>query len=95
MSWTIREILDGTDELADRFEALDASQLEEVPVAECLLARAARQRERSENRFLDALGKARADGTTWDRIGEILDISGAEAQRRYRTRIDEPEAVRS
>lgn len=92
--WTIQEILDNADELADRFEALDPSQLEEVPVAECLLARAARQRTRSEEQFLDSLEKALADGTTWDRVGEILGISGREAQQRYGTEIDESEAVR-
>ena len=46
MKWTYEEILDRSDELADRFEAFDPDAAEEVPVAEYLLARAVRQRAR-------------------------------------------------
>ena len=38
------EIVERSEELAARFEAFDLDAAEEVPVAEYLLARAARQR---------------------------------------------------
>ena len=46
--WTYDEILERCDELAARFEAFDLDAAEEVPVADYLKARAARQQARSD-----------------------------------------------
>ena len=83
MPWTLQEILDHADELADRFEAFDPAEAEEVPVAEYLLQRAARARVRSHAQFVEALTTALEAGTSWTRIGEILGISSDEAEQRY------------
>lgn len=83
MGWTIRQILDNADELADRFEAFDPSLAEEVPVHEYELRRAARATSRRHPRIVEAVATARRAGTTWTRIGEILGISGPEAERCY------------
>ena len=83
MGWTIRKILDNADELAERFEAFDPSLAEEVPVHEYELRRAAGAANRRHSRVVGAVATARRAGTTWTRIGEILGISGPEAERCY------------
>ncbi len=50
MKWTRDEIAKHADQLADRFEDFDPAEAMEVPVAEYLLARAARERDRREAR---------------------------------------------
>ncbi len=82
------EILERSDELAARFEAFDLDAAEEVPVAEYLLARAVRQRARSERHVVEAVQAALEDGTSWDRIGQILGVAGQEAKARYRTVVE-------
>ena len=83
MQWTLQEIIDHADELADRFEAFDPAEAEEIPVAEYLLQRAVRARVRSQAQFVEALTTALEAGTSWARIGEILGISSSEAEQRY------------
>ncbi len=83
MKWTYEEILDRSDELADRFEAFDPDTAEEVPVAEYLLARAVRQRAKNEGQVVEAVQAALEDGTSWNRIGQILGVSSQEAKDRY------------
>ena len=77
------EILSQADELAAWFENVDRSDLEEAPVAEYLLKRAARNRARCEREIADAVERARADGATWHRIGEILGLDEREARETY------------
>ena len=77
------EILERSDELAARFEAFDLDAAEEVPVAEYLLARAARQRARNERQVAEAVQAAQEDGTSWNRIGQILGVTGQEAEGCY------------
>ena len=77
------EILERSDELAARFEAFNLDAAEEVPVAEYLLARAVRQRASSERQVVEAVQAALEDGTSWNRIGQILGVPGQEAKARY------------
>ena len=77
------EIHSQADELAAWFEGVDPSELEEVPVAEYLLKRAARTRALCEREIADAVKRARADGATWHRIGEILGLDEREACEKY------------
>ena len=83
MGGTTQQIIDMADELADRFEAFDPSLAEEVPVQEFELRHAARATRMSHERIAEGVAKARLAGTPWSRIGEILDLSGPEAERRY------------
>ena len=80
---SVEEILSQADELAAWFEGVDPSELEEVPVAEYLLKRAARTRALCEREIADAVKRARADGATWRRIGEILGLDEREARETY------------
>ena len=99
MPQTPRELIDDAkatgdwNAVADWFENFDWSQAEEIPVGELLLEQTVRSRNSSERQFAEAVAAARARGTSWDRIGEMLAISGSEAQQRYGTEIDETEAV--
>ena len=83
MPRSIQEILDHTDELAQRFEDYEPQPGDERPVEEYLLERAALARARSERQILDAVTTARANGTSWQRIGELLGTSAQAAQQRY------------
>ena len=83
MSWTLEQILDRADELADRFEAFDPSEADEIPVAEYLLHRAVRASPKDQSHLIEAVTAAREAGTSWIRIGEILGVSGRDAQQWY------------
>lgn len=83
MPKSLRWILDHADELADRFEAFDPELASEVPVHEHLLERAALARAQCERDIVEAVKDARANGTSWLRIGEILGTSAQAAQQRY------------
>lgn len=80
---SVEEILSQADELAAWFEGVDPSELEEVPVAEYLLERAARARMLCEREVAQAVGEARASGASWRRIGEILGSDEREARETY------------
>lgn len=54
-----------------------------VPLEEYLLQRAALQRARGERQIVDAVTGPRAEGITWQRIGELLGTSAQAAQQRY------------
>ena len=83
MPRSIQEILDHSDQLAERFEDYDPEPGDERPVEEYLLQRAALERARSERQIVDAVTGARAKGITWQRIGELLGTSAQGAQQRY------------
>ena len=99
MSKTIRELINDArasgdwNAVADWCETYDWSQADEIPISEFDLWRAVRMGGHGEDRVVGAVAAARAGGTTWDRIGEIVGISGPEARQRYGTAIDETEAV--
>ena len=84
MPRSIQEILDHADELAKRFEEYEPDLDDERPVAEYLLQRAALARARSERQIVEAVTAARAEGISWQRIGELLGTSAQAAQQRYR-----------
>ena len=84
MPRSIQEILDHADELAKRFEEYEPDPDDERPVAEYLLQRAALARARSERQIVEAVTAARAEGISWQRIGELLGTSAQAAQQRYR-----------
>ena len=77
------EILAEADEIAAWFENLDPSQVEQGPVSEYLLERAVRARAQCEREIASAVSKARSDGATWCRIGEILGLDEQEARETY------------
>ena len=83
MPRSIQEILDHADELAQRFEDYEPQPGDDRPVEEYLLERAALARARSERQILDAVTAARANGISWQRIGELLGTSAQAAQQRY------------
>ena len=99
MSKTIRELINDArasgdwNAVADWCETYDWSPAEEIPIGEFVLWRDVRMRGHGEGRVVEAVAAARTDGTTWDRIGEILGIAGPEARQRYGAEIDETEAV--
>ena len=99
MPQTVGELIDDAkasgdwNAVADWFENFDWSQAEEIPISEFVLWRDVRMGGHGEDRVVEAVAAARAGGTTWDRIGEILGISGPEARQLYGTAIDETEAV--
>ena len=84
MPRSIQEILDHADELAKRFEEYEPDPNDERPVAEYLLQRAALARARGERQIVEAGIAARAEGISWQRIGELLGTSAQAAQQRYR-----------
>ena len=65
----------------------------EIAVGEFLLERTVRSRDSNEHQVIEAVSAARARGTTWDRIGEILGLSSQEARERYGAEIEDTEAV--
>jgi hypothetical protein len=83
MPRSIQDILDHADELAKRFEDYEPSEDDERSVEEYLLRRAALSRARSEREIVDAVARARAEGISWNKIGEILGTSAQAAQQRY------------
>lgn len=83
MKRTREEIAKHADQLADRFEDFDPAEALGIPATEYLLARAVRERARSEREVTAAVSAALEAGTSWPRIGRILGTSGREAQLRY------------
>ena len=99
MSKTVRELINDArasgdwNAVADWCETYDWSQAEEIPISEFALWRDVRMGGHGEDRVVEAVAAARAGGTTWDRIGKSLGISGPDARQRYGAEIDEAEAV--
>ena len=83
MPRSIQEILDHADQLAQRFEDYEPQPGDERPAEEYLLERAALARARGERQIVDAVTAARANGVSWQRIGELLGTSAQAAQQRY------------
>lgn len=79
------------DAVADWCESFDWSDGEDIPVAEFYLGCAAAARPRNEPQITEAVSAARANGTSWTHIGQILGTSPQAAQRQYCRLIDTPE----
>lgn len=71
------------DGVADWCEAFDWSEALEIPVAEFFLGCEAEVRPINEPQLLEAMSAARASGTSWERIGEILGLSAQDAKDRF------------
>lgn len=82
------------DAVADWCEAFDWSEGEEIPVAEFYLGCAAATRPRDEAQIIEAVSAARAAGTPWTRIAEILNTTPQAAQDRYTPLIEPAEPAR-
>lgn len=82
------------DAVADWCESFDWSEGEDIPVAEFYLGCAAAARPRNESQIIETVSAARANGTSWTRIGQILGTSSQAAQEHYCHLIDNPEPVR-
>ncbi len=83
-------ILDHADELADRFEAFDASAATDIPVHEYLLERSLRTSRGDDVEIARAIAAARRSGTAWSRIGQIMEMSANEAEQWYRDAVGPP-----
>lgn len=82
------EVSGDWDEVADWCEAFDWSETQEIPVAEFYLGCAAEVRPINEPQLLETISAARANGTSWERIGEILGLSAPVAEDRYDSLIE-------
>ena len=76
------------DAVADWCETFDWTEGEEVPVAEFYLGCAVAARPRNESQIVEAVSAARASGTSWDRVGEILSLSAQSTKERYEPLLD-------
>lgn len=86
MPRTLQEIVDHDEELADRFEAYEPSELDHIPLdveAERRLTRAVRLRAAAEREIAENVELGRRHGMTWRRIGYVLGTSAQAAQKRY------------
>ncbi len=83
MKWTHAVTVDQCDDIADHMESFDPSEGEVVPGVEYLLIRAARRQSVDAAELVKSVAEARAAGTTWARIGEILGLDAAGAEQRY------------
>ncbi|MCY3889481.1 MAG: hypothetical protein OXG50_06245 [bacterium] len=79
------------DAVADWCEAFDWSEGEEIPVSEFYLGCAAATHPRDEAQITEAVSAARAAGTPWPRIAEILDTTPQAAQDHYTPLIETAE----
>lgn len=77
--------------LADRFEAMGPEDFDQrfisEPVARFEAALDAQRR--ADDQMLEAVAGLRADGLSWVTIGQLLDITGEGARKRYGDRIPE------
>lgn len=63
------------DTVADWCENFDWSGAEEIPVAEYYLGCAAATHPQDESQLIEAVSAARAAGTPWPRIAQILNTT--------------------
>lgn len=84
MKWSHADTVDRCDEIADYMESFDPSEGEVVRGVEYLLIRAARRQSADAAELAESVAEARAAGTTWARIGEILGLDADVAEQRYR-----------
>lgn len=81
------------DAVADWCETFEWSEGEDIPVAEFYFGCAAAARPRDELQIIEAVSAARANGTSWTRIGQILGTAPQVAQKQYCHLIDTPESA--
>ena len=81
------------DEVADWCETFDWSEAQEIPVAEFYLGCAAAVSPTNKPQLLKAISAARASGSTWAGIGEILGLSAQDAKDHYDPLIESEDTV--
>ena len=95
-STTLRELIDAAetsgdwDPVADWCESFDWLSSTDLPPHELYLQLAVRaeaaiaeQTDVSQRQIEEAVCWARREGTAWDRIAELLEVTSAEARARY------------
>ena len=84
---TIDEMIANCDEIADYFESVDPEQFPVYPAAEhwltCAVQRAAVTGHLDHDRIRELVADARAAGSTWERLAELLDTTPEAAEARY------------
>ncbi|WP_420621663.1 hypothetical protein [Candidatus Poriferisodalis sp.] len=82
---TIDELIDNGDwdEVARRFEGFDVERAVRRPISDWWLRCAAGDPKSPDDLLRTKVAAARADGVSWQRIGELLGVPEAEAQQRY------------
>lgn len=85
--WTVEETLAQSEFLADDFESADPEQHSVHPAAEywlmCAAQRAATTGHTDPEQIRTLVTAAREAETSWDRIGELLDITAEAAQAEF------------
>jgi len=76
------------DELAGVFERYEPDDEDRGEPALLAIRRAAHRRALIERELLESVRRARAEGTSWERIGTGLGTSGEAARQRYASRVD-------
>ncbi len=106
MSSNIRQIIAQAeasgdwDEAADWCEDFDWERAEGIPAAEIYLETAAKAAARATEQqaavtgaqLVEAVMAARDDGTSWERIAEVLGITSRAARQRYDMPTEDPVA---
>ncbi|WP_423919555.1 hypothetical protein [Candidatus Poriferisodalis sp.] len=82
---SIDELIDNEDwdAVARWCENFDAERAVRRPISDWWLRCAASDPESPDELVRTKVGAARADGVSWQRIGELLGLPEAEAQQRY------------
>ena len=84
---SIDEMIANCDEVADYFESVDPEQFPVYPAADywlrCALRRAAVTGHLDHHRIRALVADARAAGSTWERIAELLDTTPDAAEAQY------------
>ena len=81
----ISKLIDNGDweAVARRCENFDVERAVRRPISDWWLQCAASDPKSPDELLHTKVGAARADGVSWQRIGELLDLPEAEAQQRY------------
>ena len=84
---TTEEMIANCDEIADYFESVDPEQFPVYPAAEhwliCAVQRAAVTGHLDHDRIKALVADARAAGSTWERIAELLDTTPDATEAQY------------
>lgn len=84
---SIDEMIANCDEVADYFESVDPELFPVYPAADywlrCALQRAAVTGHPNHDRIRALVADARAAGSTWQRLAELLDTTPAAVEAQY------------
>ena len=84
---SVEEMVANCEEIADYFESVDLSQYPVYPAADywlmCAAQRAAATGNPDHDRIRALVADARSAGSSWGRIGELLDMTAEAAEARF------------